>query len=78
MGHSGFLIVSEYFPDDWFSNHTNNHATVQIWCIFVLVCSVIRRAVTRALIGGGGVCSYIHVLPDEFLLKSTLMANDFK
>ena len=38
------------------------------------------RAVTRALIGGGGgggEYSYNHVLPDEVLLKSTLMTNDF-
>ena len=34
----------------------------------------------QALIGGGGggVYSYIHVLPDEFLLKLTLMTTDFK
>ena len=36
------------------------------------------RAVARALIGGGGVCSYIYVLPGEFLLKSTLMTTDCK
>ena len=35
------------------------------------------RAVTKALIGGGGY-SYIRVLPDEFLLKSTVMTTDFK
>ena len=37
------------------------------------------RGETRALIGGGG-CeySYIRVLPDEFLLKLTLMTADFK
>ncbi len=29
-----------------------------------------RSAVTRALIGGGGVYSCICVMPDEFLLKS--------
>ena len=34
---------------------------------------------TRALIGGGGgEYSYIRVLPDEFLLKLTLMTADFK
>ena len=33
----------------------------------------ICRAVTKALIGGGGAYSYIRVLPDEFLLKSTVM-----
>ena len=27
------------------------------------------RAETRTLIGGGGVYSYIHVLPEEFLFK---------
>ena len=36
------------------------------------------RAVTKALIGGGSAYSYIRVLPDEFLLKSTLMTTDFK
>ena len=36
-------------------------------------------AANRALIGGGGgEYSYIRVLPDEFLLKSTLMTTDFK
>ena len=40
--------------------------------------SVAGRAVTKALIGGGGVYSYIRVLPDEFLLKSTVMTTDFK
>ena len=35
------------------------------------------RAVTKALIGGGAY-SYIRVLPDEFLLKSTVMTTDFK
>ena len=38
-----------------------------------------RRAETKALIGGGGgAYSYIRVLPDEFLLKSTVMTTDFK
>ena len=36
------------------------------------------RAETKALIGGGGAYSYIRVLPDEFLLKSTVMTTDFK
>ena len=38
------------------------------------------RAVTKALMGGGGggAYSYIRVLPDEFLLKSTVIATDFK
>ena len=36
------------------------------------------RGETRALIGGGGEYSYIRVLPDEFLLKLTLMTADFK
>ena len=37
------------------------------------------RAETKALIeGGGGAYSYIHVLPDEFLLKSPVMTTDFK
>ena len=35
------------------------------------------RGETRALIGGGEY-SYIRVLPDEFLLKLTLMTADFK
>ena len=39
----------------------------------------IIRAVTKALMGGGGgAYSYICVLPDEFLLKSTVMTTDFK
>ena len=33
---------------------------------------LVNRAVARALIGGGGVYSYIRVLPDEFLLKSVV------
>ena len=37
----------------------------------------IPRGETRALIGGGEY-SYIRVLPDEFLLKLTLMTADFK
>ena len=28
--------------------------------------------------GGGGAYSYIRVLPDEFLLKSTVMTTDLK
>ena len=38
------------------------------------------RAETKALIGGGGggIYSYIHVLPDEFLLKSVVITVDFK
>ena len=36
-----------------------------------------NRAVTKALIGGGGY-SYIRVLPDEFLLKSVVITADFK
>ena len=40
----------------------------------------IIRAVTKALIegGGGGGYSYIRVLPDEFLLKSVVITVDFK
>ena len=40
----------------------------------------LSRAVTKALIliEGGGAYSYIRVLPDEFLLKSTVMTTDFK
>ena len=46
-------------------------------------CSRVVRAETKALIGGGGgggggAYSYIRVLPDEFLLKSTVMTTDFK
>ena len=38
----------------------------------------IPRAVTKALIGGGGgEYSYIRVLPDEFLLKSVVITIDF-
>ena len=36
-----------------------------------------HRAKTKALIGGG-VYSYIHVLPDELLLKSVVIIVDFK
>ena len=36
------------------------------------------RAETKALVGGGGVYSYIHVLPDEFLLKSVVITVDIK
>ena len=37
------------------------------------------RAETKALIeGGGGVYSYIRILPDEFLLKSVVITVDFK
>ena len=40
---------------------------------------VMVRAETKALIGGGGgVYSYIRVLPDEFLLKSVVITVDFK
>ena len=42
------------------------------------IAKTVIRAVTKALIGGGGAYSYIRVLPDEFLLKSTVMATDFK
>ena len=45
--------------------------------VFVKV-ALVRRAETNALIGGGGAYSYIRVLPDEFLLKSTVMTTDFK
>ena len=37
----------------------------------------LNRTVTKALFGGGAY-SYIRVLPDEFLLKSTVMTTDFK
>ena len=36
------------------------------------------RAVTKALIGGGGRYSCIRILPDEFLLKSVVITVDFK
>ena len=37
------------------------------------------RAETESVYwGGGGAFSYIRVLPDEFLLKSTVMTTDFK
>ncbi len=41
---------------------------------FVYLACHITRAVARALIGGGGggVYSYIRVMPDEFLLKSVV------
>ena len=40
-------------------------------------CTILHRAVTKALIGGS-VYSYIRVLPDEFLLKSVVITVDFK
>ena len=41
--------------------------------------SPLARAVTKALIGGGGgAYSYIRVLPDKFLLKSVVITVDFK
>ena len=40
-------------------------------------CKRTFRAETKALIGGR-VYSYIRVLPDKFLLKSTVMTTDFK
>ena len=40
-------------------------------------CNKSTRAETEALIGGG-VYSYIRVLPDEFLLKSVVITDDFK
>ena len=40
--------------------------------------AIFIRVVTKALIGGGGVHSYIRVLPDEFLLKSVVITVDFK
>ena len=45
--------------------------------ILQVICHKIR-AETKALIGGGGVYSCIHVLPDEFLLKSVVITVDFK
>ena len=36
------------------------------------------RAETESVYWGGGAFSYIRVLPDEFLLKSTVMTTDFK
>ena len=36
------------------------------------------RAVTKALIGGGGGYSYIRVLPDEFLLKSVVISKEIR
>ena len=54
-------------------------------CPFYVTFEVVRnrafvfRVETKALIGGGGgAYSYISVLPDEFLLKSTVMTTDFK
>ena len=46
--------------------------------IFIRVKAQSIRAETKALIGGGGAYSYIRVLLDEFLLKSTVMTTDFK
>ena len=49
-------------------------------CVILEVYTImgVGRAVTRALIGGGGEYSYIRVLPDEFLLKSVVIRVDFK
>ena len=46
----------------------------------LLECSIcdIGYVETKALIGGGGVYSYVRVLPDEFLLKSVGITVDFK
>ena len=44
--------------------------------MYLYVCPL-GRAETKALIGGG-VYSYIRVLPDEFLLKSVVITVDFK
>ena len=38
----------------------------------------LHRGETRALIGGRGECSYLLVLPDEFLLKSAVINVNFK
>ena len=51
--------------------------------IYILTCQhgfivAVHRAVTKALIWGGGLFSYIRVLIDEFLLKSTVITTDFK
>ena len=40
--------------------------------------AILVRAETKALIGEGGVYSYIRVRPDEFLLKSVVITVDFK
>ena len=40
-----------------------------------LVSHSLGRGVTGALIGGGGVFSYIHVLPDKFLLKFFILSS---
>ena len=68
--------------------YTRKYASSQIKLLFIwfiihssLKTSAIEstcRGETRALIGGGGEYSYIRVLPDEFLLKLTLMTADFK
>ena len=44
----------------------------------LIIPHILLRGETRALIGGRGEYSYIRVLPDEFLLKLTLMSADFK
>ena len=45
--------------------------------VYVSNLCLLYRAETKALIGGG-VYSYIRVLPDEFLLKSLVITVDFK
>ena len=50
----------------------NDHCSSFVYCQVPFLC----RAETKALIGGGGVYSYIHVLPDEFLLKSVVITVD--
>ena len=61
--------------------HRSN--AVRLWerlgAVLVSCVAEVCRAETKALIGGGGgAYSYIRVLPDELLLKSTVMTTDFK
>ena len=53
----------------------NAHIISEYWDTAWCTCN---RGETRALIGGGGEYSYIRALPDEFLLKLTLMTADLK
>ena len=46
--------------------------------VFTLPIFSMTRAVTNKSVNLGGAYSYIRVLPDEFLLKSTVMTTDFK
>jgi hypothetical protein len=53
-------------------NNSAQNATAHWGDLLTPTITPITRAVARALIGGGRCCSYIRVMPDEFLLKSVV------